>query len=99
MYKKRQSQYDYTLIRLIATEIVDHEYTVRDVTKVMCEQYGIPVSKSAVHHHMTTTLAKVDRDLYRRVKDILQYNLSMRHIRGGESTGRKYTLRKKQGRK
>jgi putative DeoR family transcriptional regulator (stage III sporulation protein D) len=58
--------------------------TVRDTAKV----FG--VSKSTVHKDVTERLPKVNRDLAAKVKKVLDYNKSERHLRGGEATRRKY---------
>ena len=58
--------------------------TVRDTAKI----FG--VGKSTVHKDVTTRLKEIDRDLYKKVKKVLEINLSERHIRGGEATKRKY---------
>ena len=58
--------------------------TVRTASKI----FGI--SKSTIHNDMTKKLAHIDTGLYRRVKSVLDYNMSVRHLRGGESTKRLY---------
>jgi putative DeoR family transcriptional regulator (stage III sporulation protein D) len=47
-------------------------------------------SKSTVHKDVTERLMLIDKRLYRRVKKVLDKNLSDRHIRGGEATRKKY---------
>ncbi len=47
-------------------------------------------SKSTVHKDVTERLPAVDMELYLKVKEVLEKNLSERHIRGGESTRKKY---------
>lgn len=58
--------------------------TVREVAKI------IGYSKSTVHHDLTTKLEKVDPELYSQVKELLDYNKKVRHLRGGEATRQKY---------
>ena len=48
------------------------------------------VSKSTVHSDMNEKLKKLDEGLYLRVRRILEYNLSVRHLRGGRATKNKY---------
>ncbi len=48
------------------------------------------VSKSTVHKDVSERLAAVDRQLYKRVRAVLDKNLAERHIRGGDATRRKY---------
>ena len=62
--------------------------TVRECAAV----FGI--SKSTVHSYMQNKLKYIDVDLYEEVREVLGYNLSVRHLRGGESTKRKYQLKK-----
>lgn len=51
-------------------------------------------SKSTVHKDVTERLRLIDKSLYRRVKRVLDKNLSERHIRGGEATRRKYLIKR-----
>ena len=50
-------------------------------------------SKSTVHKDVTERLKSLDYDLYKKVKKVLEINLKERHIRGGEATKRKYSLK------
>lgn len=74
----------------IAEFIVERRETVRGASKV----FGI--SKSTVHADMCSRLKTIDPCLYEEVRRVLEYNLSVRHLRGGESTKRKFE-QKKQG--
>lgn len=67
-----------------AEYIVNTGATVRGAAKV----FG--VSKSTVHKDVAERLKKVDKTLYKKVKKVLNKNLSERHVRGGEATKRKY---------
>ena len=58
--------------------------TVRETAKVF------ELSKSTVHAYLTVRLKEIDLSLYKAVKRRLDYNLSVRHVRGGEATKRKY---------
>ena len=58
--------------------------TVRATAKIFLS------SKSTVHKDVTERLIKIDKELYKRVRKVLEKNLSERHIRGGEATKRKY---------
>ncbi len=64
--------------------MLDGRRTVREVAKL------IGFSKSTVHHDLTTKLEKFDYNLYLKVKDLLEYNKKVRHLRGGEATRLKY---------
>ncbi len=47
-------------------------------------------SKSTVHKDVSERLKTIDKDLYKKVKKVLEKNLSERHIRGGLATKKKY---------
>ncbi len=51
------------------------------------------VSKSSVHKDMDERLPRINQTLYRQVRSVLSYNESVRHLRGGEATRRKYLHR------
>ena len=56
--------------------------------RAAAEVFGI--SKSTIHKDVSDRLKSIDKELYRRVKKVLDKNLSERHIRGGEATKNKY---------
>ena len=62
--------------------------TVRETAKIFL------YSKSTVHKDVTDRLKKFDKELYRKVKKVLDKNLAERHIRGGLATKRKYLSKK-----
>jgi len=47
-----------------------------------------------VHKDLTERLHLVDPQLAKEVKEILAYHKSVRHLRGGEATKRKWKTRK-----
>ena len=47
-------------------------------------------SKSTIHKDLSKRLLEIDVDLYNKVSDVLKYHTDIRHIRGGESTRRKF---------
>ena len=51
-------------------------------------EFGI--SKSTVHKDLRDRLFCIDLDLYNDVSEILEYHTSVRHIRGGDATRRKF---------
>lgn len=59
-------------------------YTIREVAEIF------NVSKSTVHKDLKERLIKIDKNKYNKVNEILKYHLNIRHIRGGESTRKKY---------
>ena len=64
--------------------IIQSKATVRKTAK----KFGI--SKSTVHKDVSERLKKVNPQLYREVKSVLEINKAQRHIRGGMDTRRKY---------
>ncbi|MCL2848126.1 MAG: sporulation transcriptional regulator SpoIIID [Firmicutes bacterium] len=71
---------------VLAEHILETKDTVRDTAKV----FGI--SKSTVHKDVTERLRDLDVALFESVREVLEYNLSIRHIRGGEATKEKYKI-------
>lgn len=67
----------------IGRHIAQTHCTVRDAAG----KFGI--GKSTVHKDVTEVLPRLDRELYEQVRKILDYNLSVRHLRGGEATKKK----------
>lgn len=73
----------------LAHYIIDHNATVRQAAA------RFAVSKSTVHKDIRSRLQNIDLDLYDQVSEILEINLSERHIRGGKATKEKYKKLKK----
>ena len=67
-----------------AEYIIETKATVRQTAIVF------HFSKSTVHKDVSDRLRDMDKSLYKKVKKVLEFNLSERHIRGGEATKRKY---------
>ncbi len=80
---------DYIKKRVLEESIyiINTEDTIREVAK------KFNVSKSTVHKDLTDRLKEIDDKVYIKVSNILKYHLDIRHIRGGESTKRKYLLK------
>ena len=80
---------DYIKKRVLEESIyiINTEDTIREVAK------KFKVSKSTVHKDLTDRLKEIDDEVYIKVSNILKYHLDIRHIRGGESTKRKYLLK------
>ena len=64
--------------------IIKTNSTVREIAKVF------NVSKSTVHKDLHERLKDINYINYLEVDKILKYHTDIRHIRGGESTKRKY---------
>ena len=72
-----------------ARYIIETGATVRATAKVFS------YSKSTVHKDVSERLFYINKRYFRRVKKVLEKNLSERHIRGGEATRRKFLNLKK----
>ena len=62
--------------------------TIRETASV----FG--VSKSTVHKDIRERLFEIDKKMYEKVSSILEYHVDIKHIRGGESTKRKFLQKK-----
>lgn len=69
----------------IAHYIIDSKDTVRGAAK----KFGI--SKSTVHKDVSERLKKINPNLAKEVRGILDDNKAERHIRGGMATKLKYS--------
>ena len=67
-----------------AEYIINTKSTIRDIAKL----YN--VSKSTVHKDLNERLSRIDINLYNEVNKIFQEHIKIRHIKGGESTRKKY---------
>lgn len=70
------------------------EYIVQTGCTVRACAARFSVSKSTVHKDMTERLPLIDKSLYSEVRGILVKNLKERHLRGGDATRRKYSLKR-----
>ena len=64
--------------------IIKTNQTIRETAKIF------NVSKSTVHKDLKERLKKLNKGLEIEVNRILKYHIDIRHIRGGESTRKKY---------
>ena len=67
-----------------AEYMIKTKETVREISKVF------KVSKSTVHKDLHERLIDINIDLFNKIKSILNYHKDIRHIRGGQSTKKKY---------
>ncbi len=68
----------------LARYVIENNATVRSAAS------RFSVSKSTVHKDLSERLEPVDRELYLRVKSVLEKNKAERHISGGIATRKKY---------
>ena len=71
------------------------EYIVETGCTVRACSAHFSISKSTVHKDVSERLRFLNADLYERVRDVLNLNLSERHIRGGIATRDKYKKNEK----
>jgi putative DeoR family transcriptional regulator (stage III sporulation protein D) len=71
-------------VLLEANHMIQTNDTVRTISHIF------QVSKSTVHKDLHERLLDINPDLYLQVDEILKYHTDVRHIRGGESTRKKY---------
>jgi len=64
--------------------IINTGNTIREIAK------KFNISKSTVHKDLHERLFEINKDLFEEVDNILKYHINIRHIRGGESTKKKY---------
>ncbi|SHG85049.1 sporulation transcriptional regulator SpoIIID [Ornithinibacillus halophilus] len=78
--------HDYIKERTI--RIGEHVVETKKTVRVIAKEFG--VSKSTVHKDLTERLPEINPELAQKVKEILEYHKSIRHLRGGEATRKKY---------
>ena len=74
--------------------ILEGEFIVKTKSTVRATANFFKLGKSTVHKDVTVRLQTLDKDLYERVREILEINLSERHIRGGIATKKKFDEKK-----
>ena len=67
-----------------ANYIINTKETVREISKVF------NVSKSTVHKDLHDRLKYINIDIYNKIESIFYYHKKTRHIKGGQSTKKKY---------
>ena len=77
----------------ISNYIIENKATVRDAAKA----FG--VSKSTVHKDMVERLPRINGEVFKLVKEVLELNKAERHIRGGMATKLKYQKKKEENKK
>lgn len=84
--QKTMNKRDYIELRVkaVARFIIETGSTIRATAK----HFG--VSKSTIQHDMVEKLPKMDMELSSQVSSVIEKNKAERHIRGGESTRKKF---------
>ncbi len=74
--------------------ILEGEFIVKTGATVRATASFFNLGKSTVHKDVTVRLKSLDKELYERVREILEINLNERHIRGGIATKKKFEREK-----
>ena len=74
-------------------DVADHIISTKDTIRKTAKLFNI--SKSTVHKDIQERLNLLDKDMYIKVKKIMNEHIETRHLKGGESTKQLF-LRKKQ---
>ncbi len=69
-------------------DIGDHILSTRETVRDTARHFG--VSKSTVHKDVTERLPRLNPQLAKAVRDVLEFNKAERHLRGGEATRKKF---------
>jgi len=69
-------------------DVANYILKTRGTIRSIASNFG--VSKSTIHKDLSERLIFVNNNLFEQVKDLLEYNKSVRHLRGGNSTKLKY---------
>jgi len=77
---------DYIWKRVL--EVSHHICRTKETVRETAMRFG--VSKSTVHKDVTERLPRVNPELAKKVKEVLEFNKAERHIRGGAATRQKY---------
>lgn len=73
-----------------ANYFLENDTTIRD----LADEFNL--GKTTVHLDLTKRLKEIDEELYKKVQEQLEYNKSIRHIRGGKSTKKYWEEKRKE---
>ena len=71
-------------VNSVSSYMIETNKTIREIADIY------KMSKSTIHKDLTERLSEIDKEKYKLVNRILKYHTKIRHIRGGESTRKKY---------
>ncbi len=79
----------YIIERVIkeSNYLINTKKTIREIAKYF------NISKSTVHKDISKRLLELDKSLYAKTLPILKEHIDTRHIKGGESTRKKFMLK------
>ncbi len=84
---------DYLVERV--RNVASHIATTHDTIRETAKEFGY--SKSTIHNDVSKRLRRIDPALYYKTKKILDENFAEKHLRGGESTRKKFAEEQEQG--
>ena len=76
-----------------AIELAEYIINKKSTVRAAAQKFGI--SKSTVHKDVTERLIKVNPGLANQARLVLEENKAERHIRGGQATKLKYSMKQK----
>lgn len=71
-----------------AIKIGEHILETKDTIRTTGKKFG--VARSTVYRDITERLPEINKELAIKVNEVLEFNKTIRHIRGGEATRKKY---------
>ena len=95
MYKKYRKIYNLLkgclMNSLILKRVLDEANYMLNTKETIRETATVfNVSKSTVHKDLHERLRDINFELFEQIDSILKYHIDVRHIRGGQSTKKKY---------
>ena len=72
--------------------IANHIIKTNDTIRLAAKKFNI--SKSTVHKDLKERLLTIDINKYRKIQQIMQKHIEIRHIKGGESTRKLFLIKK-----
>ena len=72
--------------------IANHIIKTNDTIRLAAKKFNI--SKSTVHKYLKERLLTIDINKYRKIQQIMQKHIEIRHIKGGESTRKLFLIKK-----
>ena len=72
--------------------IANHIIKTNDTIRLAATKFNI--SKSIVHKDLKERLLTIDINKYRKIQQIMQKHIEIRHIKGGESTRKLFLIKK-----
>ena len=82
---RRKKPNDHTG-EILTRSIIEGKYMLENNSTVRATAKFFNKSKTCIHVDLWKYLVEADYDLYLKVQDLLSFNKSQRHLRGGEAT-------------